>query len=130
MTLTRLQFPLELGPALKELGDALGENYGGPVDTESLTRALARDAVVDGESVVHPRPWATAARLIRWNTEYEIGGKLNARIDRKLEDLEEQQREADMTAGISELIPDPNEREARERMSLYASGVFLNESVF
>lgn len=130
MTLAPRSYPLSLSDALQELNDALGANYGAERDDVTLTRALSRDALVDGESVVHPRPWATAARLIRWNTEYEIGGSLNARIDRKLSDLEDQQAEADLTAGISDLIPKPDEYEAQARMSIYASSVLENQAVF
>lgn len=103
MTLAAPEFPLALANALQFLRDALGANYGAETDTETLTRALGVDAVtVNG--VAHPRPWATAARLIRWNTEYEVTGKLSARIDRKLQQLDAQQAQMDALAGIAEAV--------------------------
>lgn len=82
--------PMTEAAALLHLRDALGENYSGPTDPDTLKRALELEQ--SGEQF---RPWATAKRLIKFNTEYEVGGELRARIDRKLAELDELQREAD-----------------------------------
>lgn len=103
MTLTASTYPLGLPDALQFLRDALGDNYGAATDDGTLTRALGVDAV-DVADKTHPRPWATAARLIRWNTEYEVSKGLNARIDRKLQQLDAQQARADAQAGIAEAV--------------------------
>ncbi len=104
MTLSAPTFPLNAADALVRLTDALGANYGGPTDEPTLKRALGDDAVVK-ETVVHPRPWATAARLIRENTEYEVNKGLQAQIDRKLAGLELKQAQMDSLAGITDLVP-------------------------
>lgn len=108
MTIAAPQYPLSLDVALQYLRDALGDNYGAATDDPALSRALAVDAVIKpisiSEGQVHTRPWATAARLIRWNTEYEVGGQLSARIDRKLQQLDAQQAMADAAAGITALV--------------------------
>ena len=104
MTLTGPTFPLSQDAALEHLRDALGANYGGPTDSTTLERALGVDAV-PVEGTVHLRPWATAARLIRDNTEYEVSKGLAARIDRKLQGLDAQQARADRAAGILALLP-------------------------
>lgn len=104
MTLAAPQYPLSVPDALTALRDALGGNYGGATDDVTLTRALGVDAVWDG-TAAHARPWATAARLIRENTEYEVDKGLAARIDRKLSGLEATQAQADAQAGITHLIP-------------------------
>jgi len=97
--------PLPPTEALTHLTDALGANYGGPTDTATLTRALTVDAVtVDGQ--VYRRPWGTAARLIRDNTEYEVGGELAARIDRKLAGLSRTQLSMDAGQGITAYVLD------------------------
>ena len=104
MTLAAPTFPLSPSRALEHLRDALGANYGGPVDEDTLSRALG----VDGAQVAggfHLRPWATAARLIRENTEYEVSGDLAARIDRKLGSLDRKQMQMDAVAGILHLLP-------------------------
>lgn len=108
MTLAAPTFPIPGEKALQHLLDALGANYGGPVDDVTLTRALGVDALTV-ETAVHPRPWATAARLIRDNTEYELDKGLKARIDRKLDGLWLQQRSADRQAGIISLLSAPDE---------------------
>ncbi|EYB68923.1 hypothetical protein DEIPH_ctg013orf0028 [Deinococcus phoenicis] len=82
--------------ALQHLRDALGENYAGATDEATLTRALWVDAA--GGRL---RPWATAARLIKFNTEYEVDEGLKARVDRKLAELADTQRGADAAAGRS-----------------------------
>lgn len=84
--------------ALQHLRDALGGSYAGAVDDPTLKRALGVDKV--GEVF---RPWATAARLITDNTEYEVTDKLAARIDRKLAQLAATQDRFDAEAGI--LVP-------------------------
>ncbi|MVN88634.1 hypothetical protein GO986_18010 [Deinococcus sp. HMF7620] len=124
MTLTVPEFPLSLAAGLQHLQDALGEGYGGNLDTDALTRALSVDALrVD--TAVHPRPWATAARLITDNTEYEVSKGLNARIDRKLSGLEEQQMQADAIAGILHLLPRTDETSWPPRSgSVATDGVF------
>ena len=128
MTLPARSYPLSLPDALTELRDALGANYGAETDDATLTRALNRDAVtVDG--AVHPRPWATAKRLIEFNTEYEVSKGLQARIDRKLKALDDQQREADLAAGIEGLVPNPAADDAQRLLALYGSGVHDNEAV-
>lgn len=104
MTLTAPTYPLGVDEALLHLRDALGANYGGPTDEGTLTRALGVDAVSDG-TTAHARPWGTAARLIRENTEYEVDKGLQARIDRKLLGLDRTQAQADAVAGITHLIP-------------------------
>lgn len=104
MTLTAPTYPLGVNEALQHLRDALGANYGGPTDDGVLTRALGVDAVMVNPQV-HARPWATAARLIRENTEYEVDKGLQARIDRKLLGLDRTQAQADAVAGITHLIP-------------------------
>ncbi|MBZ9753181.1 hypothetical protein K7W42_20300 [Deinococcus sp. HMF7604] len=104
MTLTVPEFPLSLTDALKFLRAALGEGYGGDTDTDALTDALSIDALQVG-TVVHPRPWATAAVLIKFNTEYEVSKNLDPRIDRKLSALELKQTQADAVAGILHLLP-------------------------
>ena len=114
-------YPLTLEEALQELRDGLGDNYGAATDEATLTRALRGDALQVGEQV-HPRPWATAARLIKMNTEYEVSEGLQARIDRKLAALEAEQGQADTEAGIAELVAerqgeDGAERWLRERVS-------------
>ena len=111
MTLPAPEFPLSLPDALQHLRDALGANYGGETDASALTRAMGVDAVVaptgpSGAAQAHPRPWATAARLIRDNTEYEVNKGLQARIDRKLAGLERQQAGADARAGIEAYLPE------------------------
>lgn len=87
--------PFEI--ARQHLLDGLGANYGAATDVPTLDRALLVDATQAGETVTL-RPWATAARLIRFNTEYEVDGDLRARIDRKLAELEQTQRDADASA--------------------------------
>ena len=82
--------PMTEADALQHLRDALGANYDGPGDDSTLKRALQVDA--RGEQL---RPWATAARLIKFNTEYEVGGELQARVDRKLAELEQTQKDTD-----------------------------------
>jgi len=104
VTLAAPQYPLSVPDALTALRDALGGNYGGRDDDATLTRALGVDAVWDG-TAAHARPWATAARLIRENTEYEVDKGIAARIDRKLGGLESTQAQADAQAGIAHLIP-------------------------
>lgn len=108
MTLAAPQFPLALADALLFLRDALGDNYGAATDEATLSRALSVDAIIqrtgDNVTTVGLRPWATAARLIRWNTEYEVGGQLSPRIDRKLQQLDAQQAQMDALAGISALV--------------------------
>lgn len=109
MTLAAATFPLALPDALQFLRDALGDNYGASTDDQTLTRALGVDAVSaptgeGGAAQAHARPWATAARLIRWNTEYEVSKNLNARIDRKLQQLDAQQAAADAQAGITDVV--------------------------
>lgn len=84
--------------ALTHLLDALGSSYSGPKDDATLTRALSVDAV---GTVL--RPWATAARLITDNTEYEVTDKLQARIDRKLQSLAATQDREDARNGV--LVP-------------------------
>jgi hypothetical protein len=96
---------LSVTDAEEHLQDALGANYAGPTDEDTLRRALTVDAVKLG-STRHYRPWATARRLIIGNTEYEVGGELTARIDRKLRALLEQQQAADLQAGVDHLVPD------------------------
>lgn len=108
MTLTAPEFPLDLEEALVRLTDALGANYGGPMDEATLKRALGDDAVLV-ESAVHARPWATAARLIRENTEYEPNKGIEARIDRKIQGLELKQGQMDALAGILHLIPNTDD---------------------
>lgn len=88
--------------ALQHLRDALGSNYEGATDDGALGRALRVDAQGD-----RLRPWATAARLIKFNTEYEVGGDMQARIDRKLAELEQTQRGADATAARLTHSPAP-----------------------
>ena len=105
MSLTAPTYPLPTPDALQALRDALGDNYGAATDDTTLTRALGVDAVTVG-GAVHPRPWATAARLIRFNTEYEVNKGLQARIDRKLAGLERQQAGADARAGIEAYLPE------------------------
>ncbi|AWN22208.1 hypothetical protein DKM44_02295 [Deinococcus irradiatisoli] len=96
--------PLSDTDALQHLKDALGSTYAAPKDDPTLTRALGVDTVtVDGQE--YPRPWATAARLIADNTEYEVGGELAARIDRKLASLRRTQHGMDVAAGISAYVP-------------------------
>ncbi|WP_295818878.1 hypothetical protein [uncultured Deinococcus sp.] len=122
MTLTGPTSTLDQDAALEHLRDALGANYGGPTDTPTLERALGVDAVTV-EGTVHPRPWATAARLIRDNTEYEVSKGLSARIDRKLQGLDAQQARADTTAGIQVLDPSDDRWPPR-------SGVVDTQAVF
>lgn len=98
--MTQPSSPLTPDLAQQHLLDALGANYAGPTDAPALTRALQLDAVRDATGVRRLRPWATAARLIRLNTEYELSGELAARIDRKLAALEAQQAGADVAGGI------------------------------
>lgn len=97
---------LTLTDALQALRDALGENYGAATDDVTLTRALAVDEVVN-DDVVHPRPWGTAVRLIKWNTEYELTGELRARIDRKLGQLVALQAREDVRQGVDHLVVRP-----------------------
>lgn len=104
MTLPVLTFPLSTPDALQHLRDALGDNYGAATDDVTLTRALSVDAATVG-GAAHPRPWATAARLIRDNTEYEVSKGLNARIDRKLRGLDDRQMQMDALAGILHQLP-------------------------
>lgn len=104
MTLPAPEFPLTAVQALQHLTDALGANYTGATDEATLTRALGVDAFTH-DGVVHARPWATAARLITDNTEYEVTKGLEARIDRKLAGLDTQQTQADAIAGILHLLP-------------------------
>lgn len=104
MTLAAPTFPLTPAAALAHLMDALGGNYGGLTDELTLGRALSVDGIVVG-GAFHLRPWATAARLIRDNTEYEVGGTLAARIDRKLDGLGLKQTQMDALAGILHLLP-------------------------
>lgn len=125
MTLTAPTFPLTETEALTHLKDALGEGYGGPTDETTLLRALS----VDGVSVVavfHARPFATAYRLIKFNTEYEVDKNLKARIDRKLGQLLVQQRQMDALAGILAFLPDTTD------LSFGQSGSFAvrTEGVF
>ncbi len=121
MILAPREYPLSLDAALLDLRDALGDNYGAATDDATLTRALSRDAVqVAGQ--VHPRPWATAARLIRMNTEYEVTDGLQAKIDRKLAALDAEQCQADAAAGIAAAVAalegeDDAERWLQERVS-------------
>ncbi|WP_161884057.1 hypothetical protein [Deinococcus alpinitundrae] len=96
--------PLSTDEALTHLTDALGVNYGAPTDEATLTRALKVDGVTV-EGVAYPRPWATAARLIADNTEYEVGGELAARIDRKLAVLARTQLSMDAAQGITAYVP-------------------------
>ncbi|GGO32703.1 hypothetical protein [Deinococcus humi] len=110
MTLTAPEFPLSEADALTHLKDALGSNYGGATDPATLTRALSVDGIHDGPPSMegvqfHVRPWATAARLIEENTEYEVNSGLAARIDRKLQSLKAKQRQMDALAGILHLLP-------------------------
>lgn len=103
---------LTVTDALEHLTDALGPNYGGTVDEDALNRALGVDSLtvarpvdsVTSVTTLYLRPWATAARLIRFNTEYEVGGELTARLDRKINALLLLQRGEDMANGILELI--------------------------
>ena len=104
MTLTAPKFPLSEAEALTHLKDALGSNYGGATDNATLTRALSVDGVTVGADF-HARPWATAARLIRENTEYEVASGLVGQINRKLRGLDAQQRQMDLLAGIYHLLP-------------------------
>ncbi|MFB9991228.1 hypothetical protein ACFFLM_04425 [Deinococcus oregonensis] len=108
MTLSAPTFPLDLDDALQRLRDALGANYGAPTDGATLTRALGDDALLV-EQAVHARPWATAARLIRENTEYEVNKGLEAQIDRKLAGLDTKQAQMDALAGILHLLPNTDE---------------------
>ncbi|GAA4002701.1 hypothetical protein GCM10022631_11770 [Deinococcus rubellus] len=96
--------PLPSAEALTHLTDALGVNYAAPTDQDTLTRALSVDGVTV-EGVFYARPWATAARLIADNTEYEVGGELNAQIDRKLKTLLRTQLSLDAAQGISAYVP-------------------------
>lgn len=110
MTLPAPTFPLDVSSALTHLRDALGANYEGPTDDTTLTRALIVDGIHDAPPDVegvqfHYRPWATAARLIRENTEYEVNEGMAARIDRKLGSLDTQQARMDAVAGILHLLP-------------------------
>lgn len=89
---------MEEAVALQHLKDALGANYAGPDDDATLSRALGVDKV---GTVV--RPWATAARLIAENTEYEVTDKLAARIDRKIRSLVQTQDREDARNGV--LVP-------------------------
>lgn len=95
--------PLPPAEALTHLKDALGVNYAAPTDNATLTRALTVDGVTV-EGIFYPRPWATAARLIADNTEYEVGGELNAQIDRKLKTLLRTQLSLDAAQGISAYV--------------------------
>lgn len=98
-----MNYPFTESDALTALRDALGDNYSAATDDTTLNRALAVDSVsVDDAS--HVRPWSTAARLIRWNTEYEVDQGLQARIDRKLRQLDNQQKLADQAAGITNAV--------------------------
>ena len=117
--------PLTLSDALEHLTDALGANYGASTDEEVLQRALKVDRLLVGTET-HYRPWATAARLIRDNTEYEVTGEMQARIDRKLGGLDLTQRGADMAAGILDLII---ERDAL-LSGFPKSGMLVTEGVF
>ena len=133
MTFTAPEYPLSLPDALQHLRDALGANYGAETDEPTLTRALGVDAVVaptgtDGAARVHPRPWATAARLIRDNTEYEVDKGLAARIDRKLQGLERQQQQGDAQAGITAYLPGTGDDE--RRLLLGQSGSVPTEGVW
>ena len=134
MTLTAPDYPLSLSGALQHLRDALGANYGAETDEPTLTRALGVDAVAaptgtDGAAQVHPRPWATAARLIRDNTEYEVNKGLAARIDRKLGGLDRQQAQADALAHITAYLPDSQSEGADLRL-IGRSGSVPTEGVW
>lgn len=96
--------PLPPAEALTHLTDALGVNYAAPTDAATLTRALSVEGVTV-EGSFYPRPWATAARLIADNTEYEVGGELNAQIDRKLAVLARTQLSMDAGQGITAYVP-------------------------
>ena len=108
MTLTAPTFPLAEADALTHLTDALGSNYGGSTEPGTLQRALSVDGVTVG-AAFHVRPWATAARLIAENTEYEVTSGLAARLDRKLTSLKTQQRQMDLLAGIYHLLLRPED---------------------
>ena len=122
--------PLSTSTALEHLTDALGANYGGPLDDPALERALKVDSLTvqppNLPAVTYPRPWATAARLIRDNTEYEVSGELKPRIDRKLAGLMYTQRGMDTASGILELV---TERDAL-LSGMARSGVALNQAAF
>lgn len=105
MTLAAPEFPLTAVAALQHLTDALGANYTGATDEATLTRALGVDAFAAADGTVHIRPWATAARLISDNTEYEVTKGMEAKFDRKIRGLETQQTQADAIAGILHLLP-------------------------
>ncbi|MBZ9712183.1 hypothetical protein [Deinococcus multiflagellatus] len=110
MTLTAPTFPLTPAVALQHLRDALGANYGAETDDTTLSRALSVDGVrdappTDPAAQFHVRPWATAARLLKDNTEYEVDKGLKARIDRKIQGLEATQRQMDALAGITAMVP-------------------------
>lgn len=110
MTLAARTYPLTLADALQYLRDALGANYGAETDDATLTRELGVDAVAvptgtGGAAVVHARPWWTAKRLIKFNTEYELDYKLKAQVNRKLRELEQMQAAADAVAGITDFLP-------------------------
>ncbi|WP_161883853.1 hypothetical protein [Deinococcus alpinitundrae] len=96
--------PLPTDEALTHLTDALGVNYAAPKDDATLTRALTVDSVTVA-GIIYPRPWATAARLIADNTEYELDEGLKARVDRKLATLARTQLSMDAAQGITAYVP-------------------------
>lgn len=134
MTLAAPEFPLGLPAALQHLRDALGASYGADTGDDALTRALEVDAVTaptgpDGAAQVHARPWATAARLIRDNTEYEVNKGLQARIDRKLEGLDRQQGQMDALVQITAYLPG-NRDDGQALQSMGVSGSVPTEGVW
>lgn len=129
MTLAGPTFPLDLSSALQHLRDALGDNYGGATDEDTLTRALGVDGYAAAGDVFHARPWATAARLITDNTEYEVDKGLRARIDRKLKGLTLKQTQMDALAGILHLLPSAQDDATRDFYGM-GSGAVGNRGVF
>jgi len=67
----------------------------------SADRGLLRALIAPYTVSIYYRPWETAARLIEQGADYEVGGELQSRTDRKIASLRRTQTLKDAEYGYA-----------------------------